>query len=390
MSPQHLVFVALNQFDPHLRDGACCSMVDRLRFLQAHDHRVSILSCLCHDYTERLLGDALADPGTPVIRDTISCRTVFHGLNFVEYRLPIPLHERLERAASVRQHLLAAIAKESPDQILTADEAYEPLFAAWWLKIPGAHFFNAPLNVDRFARNLVYHPFLKTRTVFANSGFTQACIRERLRLEAIVWYPPVASGAIVRPAVPGHTYTIGYSSSQGWVKGDAVVAELSRRLPQYPLIVVGARYSQAGPTPPNVSYWGHIPDMDRFYRQIDALVVPSLWEEAFSRVIVEAAAYGVPVVANRVGGIPEALGDGGVLIDCVLDPAPDPGELADRYAAEIRRLFEDEALYAGYCRRALAQAESFRQAQTLQAEAIYRRHFSASRARNGPLGQVML
>jgi hypothetical protein len=42
-------------------------------------------------------------------------------------------------------------------------------------------------------------------------------------------------------------------------------------------------------------------------------MVPST-DEAFGRVIVEAQVNGIPVVARRTGGIPEALGDAGVLL----------------------------------------------------------------------------
>ena len=39
----------------------------------------------------------------------------------------------------------------------------------------------------------------------------------------------------------------------------------------------------------------------------DVVVVPSTWNEPFGRVIVEAMSTGRPVIASRVGGIPEIL-----------------------------------------------------------------------------------
>jgi GT2 family glycosyltransferase len=44
--------------------------------------------------------------------------------------------------------------------------------------------------------------------------------------------------------------------------------------------------------------------------RVDALVVPSIWEENCPLVIREAFAMGVPVIASRIGGIPETVVDG--------------------------------------------------------------------------------
>ncbi len=62
----------------------------------------------------------------------------------------------------------------------------------------------------------------------------------------------------------------------------------------------------------------------------DVVVVPSIVEEAFGRSVVEALATGRPVVASRVGGIPEILT--GSLED-LLVPPNDPVELAARLAS---------------------------------------------------------
>jgi glycosyltransferase involved in cell wall biosynthesis len=48
---------------------------------------------------------------------------------------------------------------------------------------------------------------------------------------------------------------------------------------------------------------------EEIYRSLNLLVVPSLWDEPFGRIIIEANSYGVPVFANKVGGIPELIKD---------------------------------------------------------------------------------
>jgi glycosyltransferase involved in cell wall biosynthesis len=56
-----------------------------------------------------------------------------------------------------------------------------------------------------------------------------------------------------------------------------------------------------------VDFLGHVSNTTSIYQVSDVTVLPSLWAEPFGRVIVESMACGTPVVASRVGGIPEIL-----------------------------------------------------------------------------------
>jgi surfactin synthase thioesterase subunit/glycosyltransferase involved in cell wall biosynthesis len=57
---------------------------------------------------------------------------------------------------------------------------------------------------------------------------------------------------------------------------------------------------------PNVTMLDPVDNIDDLLRRTRVLLVPSLWAEARSRIVVEAMLRGVPVVASDVGGIPEA------------------------------------------------------------------------------------
>lgn len=77
-----------------------------------------------------------------------------------------------------------------------------------------------------------------------------------------------------------------------------------------------------------VTFRGHLGGMlPDFYREVDVLVVPSLptkgWLEQFGRVVVEAMASGVPVVASASGALPDVVGDAGLLV-----PPGDPEAIA--------------------------------------------------------------
>jgi glycosyltransferase involved in cell wall biosynthesis len=77
-----------------------------------------------------------------------------------------------------------------------------------------------------------------------------------------------------------------------------------------------------------VHFHGYVDEADvpGLYRRFDVLAVPSVptagWIEQFGRVVVEAQASGVPVVASESGALPEVVGDSGVLV-----PPRDPDSL---------------------------------------------------------------
>lgn len=63
----------------------------------------------------------------------------------------------------------------------------------------------------------------------------------------------------------------------------------------------------------SVSFLGHVPaeEMPQLLQKFDVLVVPSIWPEPFSRIVLEGMISGLVVVATPTGGTPEILVDGG-------------------------------------------------------------------------------
>jgi glycosyltransferase involved in cell wall biosynthesis len=106
---------------------------------------------------------------------------------------------------------------------------------------------------------------------------------------------------------------------------DRAIAETARSLPNVRLIS-----SQA--------------DARQLYRIAKILLVPSLCDETWGRVVTESQLNGIPVVASNRGGLPESVGDGGI----VLSPDGDIGP----WVATVGRLWDDPAWYAGNVERA--------------------------------------
>ena len=117
--------------------------------------------------------------------------------------------------------------------------------------------------------------------------------------------------------------------------------EISRRWPATTFLLIGdgplrGRLEELARTfglEQNVRFLGTRSDVPELLALTDVVVLPSL-EEGFPNAVLEAMAAGKPVVATRVGGIPEAIVDEktGLLV-----PAGDAASLA----AAIGRLMED-------------------------------------------------
>ena len=59
--------------------------------------------------------------------------------------------------------------------------------------------------------------------------------------------------------------------------------------------------------------------LDQAYQSSDAVVIPSLVHENSPRVIVEAGKYQTPIIASRVGGIPEMVDSNAILFDPTIE-----------------------------------------------------------------------
>lgn len=136
---------------------------------------------------------------------------------------------------------------------------------------------------------------------------------------------------------PGETVSfVGRVSPE---KGIGQFIEVARRLPQYSFTVAGECASMSrivDTAPPNVTFYGFLSGgaLDEFYRRTRILVCPSLWYEGFPNVVARAMAAGKPVIACRLGAMPE------IVLDQETGLLFDPGDI-DSLTGRIRALHED-------------------------------------------------
>jgi glycosyltransferase involved in cell wall biosynthesis len=79
-------------------------------------------------------------------------------------------------------------------------------------------------------------------------------------------------------------------------------------------------------------------------------VIPSVWDEPCPTVALEAMSRGVPLVASGVGGLPDLVGDSGILV-----PAGDAAALSQA----MGRLLGDEILRSKLSAAARSRSSSF-------------------------------
>lgn len=213
-------------------------------------------------------------------------------------------------------------------------------------------------------------PFAGTDAVIVPSRFAASYYSRTLGLECTP-LPYLIDFERVRTPVrqPRYITFVNPSHEKGVYVFARLADELGRRRPDIPLLVVESRGSEqtlveCGPdlrTHGNVFVMSHTPDPRHFWGVTRLCVMPSLWWENQPLVAIEAMVNGVPVLGSDRGGIPEALGDGGIVLNLPsrLTPStrdlPTPAEL-DPWIKAIVGLCDDPAWYAEQSRRAVAES----------------------------------
>lgn len=87
----------------------------------------------------------------------------------------------------------------------------------------------------------------------------------------------------------------------------------------------------------NVRFLGYVPDnmLPNLYSSSDVFILPSITAESFGITLLEAMASGKPVIGSSVGGIPEVIGDCGLIVE-----PGNPKKLSDA----VITLLDDEKL----------------------------------------------
>lgn len=99
------------------------------------------------------------------------------------------------------------------------------------------------------------------------------------------------------------------------VKGIDFIRDLAREMPGERFLIVGNWGSEAPKNlPSNAEYRVRQASLSKVWDEVKGLLMPSVWQEAFGRLPLEAMAHGVPVISSDRGALPETVGSGGIIL----------------------------------------------------------------------------
>lgn len=189
--------------------------------------------------------------------------------------------------------------------------------------------------------------------VLANSGFTAERAARDLGVTAQV-VPPLVRPEAYRTERGGEKVL--YVNPHPW-KGVDIAFALAERRPDIPFLFVESwklrsdfreECVERAARLPNVEWSARVEDMRHLYAQARLVLVPSRWQEAWGRMASEAQVSGIPVLASIRGGLPEAVGPGGILVD--------PDGPPEAWVEALERVWDDRATYERLSRAALEHA----------------------------------
>jgi len=324
-----VLFAAGNGYYPEFHGGVQSSTHHLIEQLRKQGHRAAVLAALF---------------GSGIFGTTARIKLkVFRQGAVIDHFPGYPV----VRAWFPWQAVPFAVSRLKPDVAVVQCHKSVPLGKAL-----EAH--NIPVVV--YLRNVEFHELagdlreLKSALYIANSQFTASKYAERFGIQTTV-IPPTIDPARYRTATTKEYVTFINPYNE---KGFELAVKIAERCPEIPFLFVESwmldgdhrtKVERTIAPLKNVALLNRTDDMKAVYGRTKILLAPSKWEEAWGRVASEAHCSGIPVLGSRRGGLPEAIGEGGVVLDY---DAP-----LDDWVSALRRLWTDDSYYHGLSDAAL-------------------------------------
>ncbi|MCW8930262.1 MAG: glycosyltransferase [Gammaproteobacteria bacterium] len=233
---------------------------------------------------------------------------------------------------------VAAVIEPDAIVVLTGDNTAAMVVAAMDTGLPTAVYIH---NVEfrEFGGILLPDPNI---CYFSNSEFTARRLHSLFGIHS----------EVLLPLVQTEKYRIDTSREKilfinpSLLKGVEIFFRVAEKLPDLPFRVFESWnltkpwldycYSRLTQLP-NVEWCSPTNNIETLYGSARMLIMPSVWEEAYGRSAIEAQINGIPVISSRRGGLPEAVGEGGILLE--------PDTDIEFWVEAINKVYSDPVLY---------------------------------------------
>ncbi len=133
-------------------------------------------------------------------------------------------------------------------------------------------------------------------------------------------------------------------------KGIDILFRIAERMPSRRFSIAG-KLPDGIEIPKNVDYLGWQSDIEQVIAASSLILIPSRCEESFGRMPIEAGCQRKPFIASTRGGLPEAVGEGGFLIEDI--------ENIDLWRKKIDDLLGNNHIYNTMAQRSYENAKRF-------------------------------
>ncbi len=147
---------------------------------------------------------------------------------------------------------------------------------------------------------------LKSTTV-ANSQYLQTELKKKFHKDVLLVRSPINIEHYTKEELKKYNQ-FDYITCVGseYMKGSDIVKKIAAQMPANKFMIVGREFKQLI-VDGNISYHPWVKEVRDILNTTKILLVPSICQESFPRVAIEAMNRGIPVLGSSNGGIPEIL-----------------------------------------------------------------------------------
>lgn len=259
---------------------------------------------------------------------------------------------RVARGWDVPAGLAEALRSFSPDALIFQGAAIRDFELASATAMGGYPVYFYAHDVSQVLAGASFPDLADVHWIF-NSSFSERTFRERLGVTGPV-IPPCMNLASYKTDSSRMAVTMVNPRPS---KGGHIVLDLAESCPDIPFILVEAwvgadrevgALKERAHSLRNVTWLPSQANMIDVYRRTRIILMPSLCQETWGRMITEAQVSGIPALVSSAGALPDTTGTGGLVV-----PIDAP---SDSWVNALRAMWDDTARYDKLAESARAMA----------------------------------